>query len=97
MKYKQGGRKGFEQASRFVASTIVGEGLDSLIFMSVGFAGVLPTADIIKTILTIWAVKVLYEVILLPVSMNVSNWVKRVEGLDSVDSPDTTDYNPFKL
>ena len=66
-------------------------------FMSVGFAGVIATPDLIKTILTIWGVKVLYEVIALPISMPFANWVKKIEGIDEIDKPETTSYNPFKL
>lgn len=97
MKYSQDGKRGFKQGWRFVASTIVGEGFDSFVFMSVGFAGVIATPDLIKTILTIWGVKVLYEVIALPISMPFANWVKKIEGIDEIDKPETTSYNPFKL
>lgn len=95
MKYGQKGERGGRQAWRFVASTIVGEFFDSAVFMVVGFAGVLSSGDIIKTILTIWLVKVAYETIALPVSLPLANWVKRVEGVDQIDRPEETNYNPF--
>jgi uncharacterized integral membrane protein (TIGR00697 family) len=97
MKYRQGGKRGVSQASRFVWSTVVGEGLDSLVFMSVGFLGVMPNRDLVKVILTIWSVKVLYEIVALPLSMRVANWVKRAEGVDAVDDPQRTSYNPFSV
>lgn len=97
MKYVQDGKRGLRQGWRFVASTIVGEGFDSLIFMSVGFIGIMEATDLIKTILTIWGVKVLYEILVLPVSMPFANWVKKVEGIDEIDRPETTSYNPFTL
>src|SRR5688572_20230757 len=58
MKFSQRGARGFRQAARFVVSTIFGEGLDSLIFMTVAFAGVIPAYNLVITILTIWGIKV---------------------------------------
>ena len=63
--------------------------------MSVGFIGVLATGDIVKTIITIWIVKVAYETVALPISVPLANWVKRVEGVDKIDQPQETNYNPF--
>lgn len=97
MKFKQDGKKGTQQAIRFVASTIVGEGFDSLLFMTIAFFGVMETGNLITTILTIWGVKVLYEIIALPFSIRFANWVKKIEGIDSIDRPEETSYNPFKL
>lgn len=97
MKFRQEGKRGSAQASRFVLSTIVGEGLDSLVFMSVAFAGVMPTPKLFKIVLTIWLIKVAYEVVALPFSMKFTNWVKKVEGIDAIDSPNTTTYNPFAI
>jgi len=97
MKYGQDGRRGLFQAWRFVLSTIVGEGLDSLVFMTVAFAGAMPTGQLFKIVVTIWGIKVLYEVLALPFSMPFSNWVKRIEGLDVIDEPATTNYNPFAI
>ena len=97
MKYKQGGTRGSRQASRFVWSTVIGEGLDSFIFTTVAFLGVWPTIDMVKVILTIWIVKVVYEIVALPMSMRVANWVKRVEGIDVIDDPKKTYYNPFTI
>ena len=50
---------------------------------------------LVMTMATIWAIKVLYEVLALPVSMPLANWVKRAEGLDAIDDPATTNYSPF--
>lgn len=97
MKYTQNGQRGWSQGTRFVASTIVGEGLDSFVFMTVAFAGVMNAGDMIKTIFTIWGVKVAYEIVALPISIRFSNWVKSVEGIDSIDKPTETKYNPFSV
>jgi len=95
LKYRQAGKPGGPQAARFVWSTIVGEGLDSVIFMTVGFLGVITLPELITTVLTIWAVKVLYEIAFLPLSMRISNWIKRAEGIDVLDDPQQTNYSPF--
>lgn len=97
MKYAQKGETGLRQGWRFLASTIVGEGLDSVIFLTVAFYGIWETPDLVHGILSIWCIKVAYEAIVLPVSIPFANWVKKVEGIDAVDQPKSTSYNPFKL
>ena len=44
--------------------------------------------------LTFWIVGV-YEIAMTPVTMRISEWVKRVEGVDHIDYPERTNYNPF--
>ena len=95
MKYFQEGQRGLKQSWRFIASTAIGEAVDSAIFMSVGFLGVLTTRDVLQTMLTIYVLKVLYEILALPVSIRVSNWIKSVEGIDEIDLPERTRYSPF--
>ncbi|MBI4022454.1 MAG: VUT family protein [Candidatus Andersenbacteria bacterium] len=97
MKYGQHGARGLTQAWRYIASTIVGEGVDSLVFMTVGFLGTMATRDLVQTIVTIWIVKVLYEVVATPFSVWFANWVKRVEGVDKIDDPQEVSYNPFRI
>jgi hypothetical protein len=80
--------------TRTIGSTIVGQGLDSLVFISVAFAG-LPNFDLLTAILTQWAVKVIYEVIATPLTYLVVGYLKRVEKLDAYDR--TTGFNPFAL
>lgn len=95
MKYRDAGRGGTRQGWRFLASTIVGEGVDSVVFMVVAYLGAVPFGDLCRTLATLYVVKVLYETAALPFSVRFANWVKRAEGLDSIDSPATTSYNPF--
>lgn len=97
LKYSQRGRGGSAQASRFVWSTVVGEGLDSFLFMTIAFFGVMPTTELIIVIFTIWGIKVLYEIFMLPISMRFANWVKKIEGVDVIDNPQITNYNPFRV
>ena len=97
MKYSQGGARGLQQAWRFVASTIAGEAVDSVVFLAVGFWGTMPASDLIATMLTIYLVKVVYEIVALPFSTRLANWLKTIEHTDITDTPQDTDYNPFNL
>src|SRR5215510_5609801 len=53
---------------RTISSTVVGEGLDSLVFILIAFAGFLPAAAIATTILTQWLFKSSYEALVTPVT-----------------------------
>jgi uncharacterized integral membrane protein (TIGR00697 family) len=97
MKYAQRGRLGLFQGWRFVASTLVGEAVDSVVFMLIAFWGTLPTNALVSSMVTIYLVKVAVEVIALPASTRLANWLKRVEAFDQIDDPAVTRYNPFRL
>lgn len=97
MKYWAAGRRGLSQAWRFVASTIVGEAVDSIVVLTIGFSGVLTLEQMIQVGGSLYVFKVLYEIIATPLSTRFANWVKRVEGVDQVDTPETTNYNPFAI
>lgn len=97
MKFVQNGKVGFHIAFRFVLSTIFSEFVDSVIFLGGSFYGSIPNADLIRTMLTIWIVKSLYEVVMLPATIPVVSWIKRRESTDTIDDPHTTNYTPFKF
>ncbi len=80
---------------RTISSTLVGEGFDSAIFISIVFWNVLPTSLIITAILTQWIFKVIYEVIATPLTYIIVNFLKRQEKVDVYDYH--TNFNPFKL
>ena len=86
LKYFASGKTGVALAFRFVLSTFFGEFFDSAIFMTVGFFGIIDTMDLIRTILTIWILKSLYEVVTLPFSMTVVAWIKRREVVHDPDN-----------
>jgi uncharacterized integral membrane protein (TIGR00697 family) len=79
---------------RTISSTIVGEGLDSLIFISVAFWGT-AGIDLPSTIRTQWLFKTAYEVIATPLTYLIIGWLKRVEGVDHFDRG--VDYNPLAV
>jgi len=68
--------------TRTIGSTIVGEGLDSAIFVTVAFAG---GASLLDPILTTWAIKVGYETAATPLTYALVAYLKRSEGLDVYD------------
>lgn len=82
--------------TRTIGSTIVGEGVDSLIFYPLAFLGAegFTTALVVKLIFVQWALKVGWEVVLTPVTYAVVGWLKRAEGVDVFDRG--TDFTPFK-
>lgn len=97
LKYKQNGAGGVKQAMRFVLSTVVGEAVDSAIFLTVAFWGTMAFSDLATTALTIYAAKVIYEIVALPISTKIANELKKAEHVDKIDDPETTDYNPFSM
>lgn len=56
---------------RTILSTIVGEGLDTFIFLIIGFYGTMNTGDLMLMILFQSLAKILYEVILTPITYKV--------------------------
>ena len=79
--------------SRTVGSTVVGEGLDSFVFVTLAFIGTIPMAALLLAILTQWFVKSVYEAAVTPLTYIVVNFLKRKEGLDIFDYD--TEFNPF--
>ena len=86
--------KGKHLWSRTIGSTIVGQGIDSLIFYPLAFLGVWENNQVVTVMITNWALKVGWEVVLTPVTYAVVGWLKRHEGVDLFD--EGTDFTPFK-
>jgi queuosine precursor transporter len=78
---------------RTIGSTLVGQGLDSLVFVTLAFAGTLPLAGLTSAIITQWLVKTAYEAAVTPFTYVVVAFLKRHEGLDVYD--DGTRFNPL--
>ncbi len=79
--------------TRTIGSTIVGEAVDSLLFFPLAFAGVWPTSLLGQVIWSNYLVKVLWEVLMTPVTYKIVGFLKRAEGLDAFDRD--TDFSPF--
>ena len=82
--------------TRTIGSTLVGQGVDSLIFYPLAFWGATGwTTDLVVTVLfTQWALKVAWEVLLTPVTYLVVGALKRAEDVDVFDRD--TDFTPFR-
>lgn len=82
--------------TRTIGSTVVGQGVDSLIFYPLAFLGQAdwPLDRVLLIAGTNYALKVAWEVLLTPVTYAVVGWFKRGEGLDVFDTG--TDFTPFR-
>lgn len=86
--------KGKHLWTRTIGSTVVGQGADSLIFYPLAFLGVWETSLVLTVMVTNYLMKVLWEVVLTPVTYKVVAFMKRSEGLDVFDVE--TDFTPFR-
>ncbi len=86
--------KGKHLWSRTIGSTVVGQGVDSLIFYPLAFWGVWSNEQVVTVMVTNWGLKVFWEAALTPVTYAVVGWLKRKEGVDIFD--EGTDFSPFK-
>ncbi|WP_315349939.1 queuosine precursor transporter [Hoylesella saccharolytica] len=82
MKLSSGGRN---FSLRAVVSTIFGEGADSLIFFPLALWGVVPTEELPWLMLWQVVLKTAYEVVALPLTIRVVNYVKKYEQEDTYD------------
>lgn len=92
MKVKTGGRWLW---LRFIGSTIVGEGVDTLIFYPIAFAGLWDHATLLAVMGGNYTIKVLWEVLATPLTYAVCGYLKRVEHEDYFDRE--TNFTPFSL
>ncbi len=64
---------------RTIGSTLIGQGLDSLVFLTIAFAGVFPLTALFSLILSQWLFKVSYEVLATPFTYATVAYLKRIE------------------
>jgi uncharacterized integral membrane protein (TIGR00697 family) len=81
--------------TRTIGSTIVGEFVDSAVFYPLAFLGVWDGDSVLRVLLTNYALKVLLEAVMTPLTYVVVAYLKRVENEDYYDIG--TDFNPFTL
>ncbi|MCR5302706.1 MAG: queuosine precursor transporter [Lachnospiraceae bacterium] len=70
---------------RTIGSTVVGEGLDSAIFILIAFAGTVTNGQLFKMMLFQYLFKLCFEVILTPLTYWVVGALKSKEGIDTYD------------
>ena len=81
--------------SRTIGSTIVGEGVDSLVFYPLAFLGVWEQKLVVTVMISNYIIKVLWEAVVTPVTYQVVGFLKRAEQEDYYDFD--TDFTPFSI
>jgi len=83
--------------TRTIGSTLVGEGADTIVFITIAFGltGILSGGALLTAIGVQWAFKVLYEVLATPLTYAVVGYLKRAEALDVYDVG--TNFSPIVL
>lgn len=86
LKYKMQGRLLFV---RTIGSTVVGQGLDSFIFIYIAFGvgGDWGAQGLLSAALAQWITKILYETAATPLTYAVVGYMKRTEKMDVTDVP----------
>lgn len=80
---------------RFVTSTAIGQFFDSAIFVTLGFAGKMPTEALFTMFISSWAFKVGWEVVALPITIPFVKKLKVIEDVDALDR--NTHFNPLEV
>ena len=81
--------------TRTIGSTLVGQGADSLIFITIAFAGSLSASNLARVVIAQWLVKSAYETIATPLTYAIVGFLKRTEREDYYDRQ--TNFSPFRL
>ncbi len=79
--------------TRTIGSTVVGQAVDSFLFIGIAFYGIIPNAIVLQIALTQYVLKVLYETVATPITYFVVNKLKKKEGIDFYDYQ--TKFSPF--
>lgn len=81
--------------ARFVTSTLCGQIVNTAVFYIFGLWKMIPTRVLTKSIVVASLTKVTLELLLLPVTLKISLWLKRTENVDYFDR--ATNFNPLKF
>lgn len=81
--------------TRTIGSTVVGQAVDSSLFVVIAFAGVIPGAALLHMAASNYIFKTCYEAAATPLTYGVCGWLKRVEQEDYFDHG--TNFNPFAV
>jgi queuosine precursor transporter len=87
--------KGKHLLARLIGSSILGEGLDTLIFVFVAFSGVFENGFLWTMIISNFIFKIGIEIVFAPATYWLVGWLKKREHEDYYDYK--TDFNPFRL
>ncbi len=87
--------KGKKFGQRAIASTLVGEMADTFVFTTIGFLFVIPTSIVFQIIVVETIAKTLFEILVLPITRRVVNYVKLTEETDVYD--EDISYSVIKI
>ena len=79
--------------TRTVSSTVVGEGVDSILFGLIAFGGLIPLNNLLPMIAVSYLIKVAYEILATPITYLIVNKIRHAENMDVYDKG--VKYNPF--
>ena len=82
-------------SARFVLSTLCGQTVNTAVFYVFALWGIMPKSALTRSIIVASLAKVSVELILLPVTLKISSWLKRSENVDFFDN--STNFNPLKF
>jgi hypothetical protein len=78
---------------RTISSTLIGEAIDTVLFLLIAFWGVLPPALLLAVFISNYVFKVGIETLFTPITYRIVNWLKKAESEDYFDRE--TSFNPF--
>lgn len=81
--------------TRTIGSTVVGQAVDTGLFVTIAFAGTIPGAALLYMAASNYVFKTCYEAIATPWTYAACRWLKRVENEDYYDH--STNFNPFAV
>ena len=81
--------------TRIVGSTVIGEAIDTLVFYPLAFWGVWPTTLVFQVMITNYLIKVLWELMMTPLTYKIVRFLKKAENEDYYDRD--TNFSPFSF
>lgn len=80
---------------RAISSTVIGVGIDTILFIHIAFLFTLPYYHLWEIIAVMYSLKVIYEICALPITYKITDYLKRKDNIDYYDFE--TKFNPFSL
>lgn len=84
--------KGKKMWLRLIGSTLIGGLADTVVFALIAFGGILMGTDMLLFIVVGWVFKTVVEIVLLPITYRVINFLKKRENSDAYDTK--TNFTP---
>ncbi|TYO93296.1 queuosine precursor transporter [Desulfallas thermosapovorans] len=81
--------------TRTISSTVVGQGVDTVLFVIIAFSGIIPGSLLMHMILSNYVFKTAFEILATPFTYAAVGFVKKVDAVDYYDND--TDFNPFRV